>query len=204
MPDADLSAQVIAMAREQERTQRRLAEIESMIREFGARFEARVTADEATDDRNDGRSWLEPDDPEQAHAVLADLLEWLARIYLCYPSAALPSCWLWHPAVVEELWWLRQSHREAYSPRDGSPGKVADWHDRHRPGVVKRISAALRDCDLSRHGQPGPAPTVPLVGSAARVADAWSTAQTTPQPTPDELAEADQHEHQQHRRTHHR
>ena len=176
-----------------------------MIREFGARFEARAAAEKAPEaEGDDGQSWLMPADPNEAYALLADLLDWLAQVYLLYPGAALPSCWLWHPAVVEELWWLRQSHRDAYSARDGSPGKVADWHDRHRPGVAKRIAAALRDCELSRHGQPGPAPSVPLLGSAARIADDWTSARTQPQPTPDELHEADQHEHQQHRRTHHR
>jgi hypothetical protein len=72
-----------------------------------------------TDKDTTPRSWLLAEDQEQAAADLEDLTGWLARVYLRYPGAVLPSCWAWHPAVVEELWWLRQAHREAYAPPPG-------------------------------------------------------------------------------------
>ncbi len=32
------------------------------------------------------------------------------------PTPWLSSCWLWHPEVIEELWWLRVAHADAYDP----------------------------------------------------------------------------------------
>ncbi|HEX2299717.1 MAG TPA: hypothetical protein VHH34_14590, partial [Pseudonocardiaceae bacterium] len=90
MPDAELAAlaaQVTAMGRENERTQRRLAELESLIRDLAARFEAGAAAGtDGESEGNDARSWLAPADPDEGHALLADLLDWLARIYLRYPG----------------------------------------------------------------------------------------------------------------------
>lgn len=199
----DLRAQVTALARVIDRALRRIADVETMLRQLCADIEAQTArrADDESEQTGD-QSWLLLADPEQARGVLGDLLDWLSRVYLRYPGAALPSCWLWHPAVVEELRWLRQAHCDAYSPRDGSPAKVADWHDRQRPGVVRRIQVALRDCELSLHEQTRPAPAVPLSGSAHRIAEAWTASRTSPAPTPDELTEADQHDRAQHRRSH--
>ena len=63
------------------------------------------------------RSWFATTDLAQARSSLVDLVGWLDGVYLQFPDAALPSCWLWHPSVVEELLWLRRSwtrsiHRE--------------------------------------------------------------------------------------------
>ena len=90
-------------------------------------------------------SWFEMDDAELAHARLTDLMTWLDRVYLQFPDAALPTCWLWHPSVVEELLWLRRSWLEAFTGRTAAVFRVADWHDRQRPGVVARIRA-LNGC----------------------------------------------------------
>lgn len=200
----DLLAQVTALASLVDRNQRRLGEVESMLRQLAADLEARLPEDSETetDSAVDERAWLLVADPEHAREVLADLTGWLTEVYLHYPDTALPSCWLWHPAVVEELWSLRQAHRDAYSGHDGTPAKATDWHDRYRPGVTHRIRTALRDCELALHQPPRPAPAVPLVGSADRVADTWATARTTPSPTPDELTTAEHHDRAQYRNTH--
>lgn len=200
----DLPAQVTALASLVDRNQHRLARVESMVRQLTAEVEARVPRDQDAEasQSTDARAWLLIQDTGQGRAVLAELTQWLAEVYLHYPGAALPSCWLWHPAVVEELWWLRQAHHDAYNARDGSAAKAADWHDRYRPGVTQRIQAALRDCELALHEKPRPAPTVPLTGSADRIAEAWTTTRTSPQPTSDELTKAEQHDRAHHRSNH--
>jgi hypothetical protein len=139
------------------------------------------------------RSWLLAEDVGQAVADLEDLTRWLGRVYLRYPGAELPSCWAWHPGVVEELWWLRQAHREAYALGTHSVAKAGDWHDRSRPGVVARLAVIARDCDLSRHIDGGDRiqdpPVVPLAGEAERLATHWVKG-GTPLPTPDQLDQA--------------
>lgn len=197
----DLKAQLTALGRVLDRALHRIEDVESLVRDLAADVEAlnaRAAAAQSTETAD--RSWLLVDSG-QAGAVLADLLDWLGRVYLRYPGTALPSCWLWHPAVVEELWWLRQAHHDAYGAT-GSPAKIADWHDRHRPGVTRRVLSALRDCELALHQQPRAASAVPLVGSADRIAEAWAPSRTSPQPTPDELTDADQHDRAQHRSNH--
>lgn len=141
------------------------------------------------------RSWLLTGSPEQAGTDLADLVEWLDRVYLRYPGAELSACWLWHPHVIEELWWLRRAHADAFHPKDGSWLRVGDWHDRQRPAVVKRVRDAVGNCDLSMHapskphGQP---PTVPpLARHTAAVAAAWATGRTRPEPTAEQVAEGE-------------
>ncbi|MBN9102911.1 MAG: hypothetical protein J0I49_33180 [Pseudonocardia sp.] len=151
------------------------------------------------------RSWLLISDPEQAVTVLADLVEWLDRVYLRFPNSELGACWLWHPHVIEELLWLRCAHSDAYSPETGSWLRAGDWHDRQRPGVVRRVREALGKCDLSLHepGRPhGHAPVVaPLVAHAAQIAEQWATTSTRPEPTPAQLTEAADYATALHRRT---
>ena len=150
-------------------------------------------------------SWLLISDPDVAVSVLADLVEWLDRVYLRFPGAELGACWLWHPHVIEELLWLRCAHAEGYDPESGSWLRVGDWHDRQRPGVVRRVREALGKCDLSLHapGRPqGHAPAVaPLVAHAARIAGEWAATSTRPEPTAEQLTEAGDYAAALHRRT---
>ena len=101
--------------------------------------------------------------------------------------------WAWHPGVVEELWWLRQAHREAYAPTARSVAQAGDWHDRLRLGVVARLAVVARDCDLSRHTANGDRiqdpPVVPLAGEAKWIATHWVNGGTLLS-TPDQLAQA--------------
>ncbi|MGH3614094.1 MAG: hypothetical protein ACRDRK_16180 [Pseudonocardia sp.] len=150
-------------------------------------------------------SWLLVSDPEVAVIMLADLVEWLDRVYLRFPHTELGACWLWHPHVIEELLWLRCAHADAYGPETGSWLRAGDWHDRQRPGVVRRVREALGKCDLSLHepGRPqGHAPVVaPLVAHAAQIAEQWATTSTRPEPTPAQLTEAADYATALHRRT---
>jgi hypothetical protein len=82
-------------------------------------------------------------------AAVVDLLDWLAEVYLAYDGSTLAPCWPWHPGVVEELAVLRGIHRVIYAEPDWL--RLGDWHDRYRPGVVRRVAAALGGCDIGRH-----------------------------------------------------
>lgn len=202
MPEGEPDPRLTALGREVERAAHRVGQLETMVYQLAADLTVfTALGDDAEPDEPAGmRAWLLITDSEQARAVLEDLIGWLGRVYLRYPGAALPSCWLWHPGVVEELCWLRQAHADAYSAQDGSPAKAADWHDRHRPGVVKRIKTALGGCELALHDPPRPAAALPLAGSADRVATSWATTYSAPHPTAEELTEAEQHDHTQHRK----
>lgn len=146
------------------------------------------------------RSWLlaAGTDSERLPDDLADLVAWLDLVYLRFPDALLTACWLWHPSVVEELWWLRHAHADAYDADTGSWLRVGDWHDRQRPGVARRIREVLSRCDLSLHtddraGERGPAAEpapAPLAGHAVALAVEWGRSGTRPAPTPEQLDEA--------------
>jgi hypothetical protein len=209
---AGADAQVRALARAVDRTGRKVAELDKHVRQLAVdqRQLADVVLaecarpDPASESEQPAasppvRSWLlAPEggeaDPQQALADLADLIGWLERVYLRYPDATLGPCWLWHPHAVEELWWLRRAHAEAYHPEHGSWLRVGDWHDRQRPAVACRVRDALGKCDLTLHtpGRPQgqPAATAPLAGHAAQIATAWAATGTRPAPTPAQLDEA--------------
>ena len=159
------------------------------------------------------RSWLLADDPELAAEALADLTAWVWRVYLWYPDTWLASCWMWHPEVVEELWCLRLAHADAFDPDTGTVLRMADWHDRQRPGVTRRVRAVLGKCELSRHvdrngrGIDVRPPDPPaLARHAAAVATVWAAGAgldavraTGPEPTPEQLAEAETHQNAHYR-----
>jgi hypothetical protein len=135
------------------------------------------------------RSWLTMDDELDARRELAALVQWLARVFLQYPdgAAALGECWLWHPTVVEELTWLRYAWLDAYVGEAASAARAGDWHDRQRPGVVRRLATLLGDCSLAAHSRGGRADRVtPGVPAAAAVDDmaVWWTASHGSAPAP--------------------
>lgn len=143
-------------------------------------------------------SWIGGTEPHLAGARLAELADWVARVYLRYPISAreLPDCWLWHPDVVEELAWLQQAWQAAYDPDGGTVAAAGDWHDRQRPGVSARIRLAVRSCSLEVHTgdeRPTGATVAPSAGSVSRVADWWANHrdEQPPLPTLDDLDRAD-------------
>jgi hypothetical protein len=197
---------LVALGRENARTARRVADLESLVRQLAsdvtslAQFVGGASpgSGDAGEPGESGgeqagarvppvRAWLLTDNPERAAAGLAGLIEWLDTVYLAYSDAQLPSCWLWHPEVVEELRWLRGAHAEAYHPQQGSWLRVGDWHDRQRPGVVRRIRDAVGSCELMLHtpghsrGLRGPRPpaSAPLTGAAGAIAARHWTRITT-------------------------
>lgn len=79
-----------------------------------------------------------PGQEEELAEELESLASWLAQVYLRYEDARLPECWAWHTAAVEELLTLQTMWEIGYRLRP-NPQAVADWHDRYRPGVVRRL-----------------------------------------------------------------
>jgi hypothetical protein len=135
--------------------------------------------------------------------MLAELADWVGRVYLRYPDAAdLPTCWAWHPDVVEELWWLFCCHTVAYRSRVRSWAKAATWHHTERPGVVVRIKAAVGTCELSRHEGVSfdrvdtGLREAPLLPHLALVAGTWAERREAPAPDAEALADARRHHEQ--------
>ena len=203
-PESYASAAAVAgLAREVEALRR----VVEPLRGLPARVEqlAGLVAELAETTAADGRpapartpSWLDlPADaePADAAALLGQLVEWMAGIFLRYTDAArvLPDCWLWHPDLVEELVWLRASWWAAYRTEGGTVQLAADWHDRHRPGVVRRIRDYAGVCSIETHLSGTDrqlAPAVPLADAVAAIAGWWTLArdQPPPAPTPEQVA----------------
>jgi hypothetical protein len=159
---------------------------------------AETTAGDASPEPARTPSWLDlPADaePADAAALLDQLVEWMAGVFLRYTDAArtLPDCWLWHPDVVEELLWLRASWWAAYRTDGGPVQLAADWHDRHRPGVVRRIRDYAGTCSLETHlpgGDQYASVGVPPADAIPAISGWWTVGrdQPPPAPTADQLA----------------
>lgn len=202
---SELQKTVGALARTLDRALRKVDQLDAKLTAIAEGIEEVAAPSRPTEPPAPGmRSWLLADDPYQAAADLEDLTAWVWRVYLWWPEAWLSSCWLWHPEVVEELWWLRVAHADAYDPETGTSLRVADWHDRLRPGVAKRVRAVVGKCELNRHipynGRPvevtPPGPPA-LARHAAAVAAIWCAGAgldvvraAGPDPTQEQLAEA--------------
>jgi len=110
----------------------------------------------------------------------------------------LQSCWLWHPSVVEELLALRGLHADAYMGPNAGWRVACDWHERFRPGVVARVRSTLGGCELGRHVPGGDRHAAtgraPLTSAAGAVAQTWTTEQSTPVPTDEQIKVAEQHD----------
>ncbi|QJY45131.1 hypothetical protein [Pseudonocardia broussonetiae] len=200
--------QLAALVRSVERNGRRVTALDALVRQLaGDLAEVAATLVPEAAGPDPVRSWLLSQDPEQAVTDLADLVGWTRRVFLRYPDAVLSACWLWHPEVIEELWWLRRAHAEAFDPKAGTWLRVGDWHDRQRPGVAKRVRAAIGTCELSLHrtgtAHARPAAPAPLADHAEPIAVAWTKDALAPRPEPtdEQLHEADAYMRQQHRRT---
>ena len=195
----------VAIGRTVDRAVRRLDALETLVRTLAENTAAQRGTRPGGSTKGDEpgvRSWLLADDVQQAIDDIGELIGWLGRVYLRFYRAELSTCWLWHPDVVEELWWLRCAHADAYASETGSWLRVGDWHDRQRPGVMARVNAELGQCSLLRHvarnGHPAdvvePSP-VPMADHVLAVATAWLSDGTAgPVPTEEMLAEASAYE----------
>jgi len=200
-PVGDLAKLADRAIRQAGDAHKRVGEVELLIRQLAAdvvalRDIAQSRAD--ADDARAVRSWLQTTDPDSARRILDDLVGWVDQVYLAYHGVILRSCWLWHPSVVEELVTLREAHHDAYAGPGAGWKAASDWHERYRPGVAKRVGAALSGCDLARH-LPGAerhavARLAPLTAAVGAVAKAWATGRGTPVPTDEQIKEAERHD----------
>jgi len=139
-------------------------------------------------------SWLMlPADPAVVEQLLGELCGWLHAIFLRYPdgASALPECWLWHPDVVEELVWLMHAWCVAYQGAAASVQLAGDWHDRQRPGVVRRINKSAGSCSTEHHQtrpdwdqRPTGATPVPGTDAVGAIARWWAAHRDDPAPEP--------------------
>jgi hypothetical protein len=139
-------------------------------------------------------SWLcAPRDPHVVMGLLDGLRAWMEAVYLRYSDAAasLPECWCWHPDVVEELVCLMHGWLAAYQGPAAAVGLAADWHDRYRPGVVRRIKQVAGSCSRERHqlrpgweSAPSSAPVVPAADATEAIATWWAMRRDQPAPEP--------------------
>jgi len=199
-PTCGTAGAVAGLAREVEALRRAV----DGVRELPARLDelARVVAQvaEAASARAAQQpavvvSWLDlPPGVREARRLLGELLVWMQAVYLRYADAAahLPACWLWHPDVVEELIWLRQAWCAAYRDSEATSARAGDWHDRYRPGVVKRIKSVAGTCSLENHLprepelEAGAAPVAPLADAAEQIAAWWGSTRHAAPPVPDD------------------
>lgn len=196
MAESDDTDRDMLVARALERMAKRQTELERHVaRLAGALKEAVGGLPPQDGDQPTGPvSWLLLADTGRGDTLMTDLVGWLQEVYLQFDDVRLPDCWYRHPAVIEELLWLRHAHAEAYDQRKGDWRRVGDWHDRYRPRVVERVTRAAGRCEPSEHctggpkaNPPGPVPT----NSLAELTEFWmrpdSATATRPEPTSDEL-----------------
>jgi len=128
-----------------------------------------------------------------ARRLLGELTAWLHAIFLRYPDGAtsLSECWLYHPDVVEELLWLMHAWCAAYQGPAASVALAGEWHERSRPGAVRRVKASAGACSIERHQtrpgwdqRPTGAAPVPRVESVEVIARWWADARDEPAPEP--------------------
>jgi len=201
---AGLAREVEAMRRamQQVATTAELARLQRLVTELGdtvAVHAAAAASGPARGEPGQMPSWLcAPADHGNVRALLTDLTRWLDDIYLRYADAArtLPECWLWHPEVVEELTWLMYAWLAAYQADEASVKAAGDWHDRLRPGVVRRVGDYTKGCSLENHlpARATPPARVPLANAAEAITDWWSDPaarrEFAPEPTTEQLDEA--------------
>lgn len=195
---------VAGLAREVESLRRRIeqqAPLTGRVRDL-ARTVTQLAAEVAEQSRTVERiavtSWLALPAEADPRGWLDALVDWVRRVFLRYTDAAkaLPHCWLWHPDIVEELCWLHDAWSVAYCDEGATVAMAADWHDRYRPGVVRRIAAWAGNCSLENHqSRNGDAPTTPAVapaGAVPLIAEWWTTRrhEAAPAPTADQMAAA--------------
>ncbi|WP_436493405.1 hypothetical protein [Actinokineospora sp. HUAS TT18] len=198
-PEHASTSAVAGLAREVEALRRTVDPLPGRTREVGdhvTRIAGQVQELAETVARKNTRaekvaapSWLTlPSDVDTVAAVLNDLCKWMSTVYLRYADAAasLPACWLWHPDVVEELVWLMHAWIAAYDDDGASALAAGDWHDRYRPGVVRRIKTTAGTCSLESHTDPHAGPRVPLVEAAEAIVDWWGSTRTAHAPAPSE------------------
>jgi hypothetical protein len=93
--------------------------------------------------------WLTMNE-QQLGEKLGELSDWVETVlrpqYPGYLAGQIRPCWPHHPEARWELTWLYQLWTQAYLTKRPSAKDAADWHDRWSPGVIHRLSEAMRPC----------------------------------------------------------
>jgi hypothetical protein len=199
-PPPSIVDSVAALARQVERLAAEVANVERLREDVhGLTLTVAGIADELAHADIPGEdaapSWLWPAEPmraDDAASVLAQLVRWAGRVYLRYADGGLPECWLWHPEVIEELLWLHAAWQSAYLGATASAQRAADWHDRQRPGVVRRVRAVAGSCSLREHFEQPRTPGVPAADAAPAIAAWWAEpGREAPVPSSNQIRIAD-------------
>ena len=101
--------------------------------------------------------WLTMTEQEriEKHGELLDWVESvLRRQYPDYLADRIRSCWPNHPEARWELAWLYQLWSLAYLAKRPAPRDAADWHDRWFPGVIRRLTEVMSQCEGTCQRQP--------------------------------------------------
>jgi hypothetical protein len=110
--------------------------------------------------------WLTMTDQkrDERFSELSDWVETVLRTqYPDYTAAQIRPCWPHHPEARWELSWLYQLWTRAYLTPRPAAKDAADWHDRWSPGVIRRLSQIMRQCQETCQRQPRhQAPADPL------------------------------------------
>jgi hypothetical protein len=167
--------------------------VDELARLVGQLAEA-VAAVSARPSSTAAPSWLlAPGESIEVEHLIGELSAWLHAVFLRYPdgAAVLPECWLYHPDVVEELLWLMYAWCAAYQGKNASVGLAGDWHDRQRPGVVRRLQKSVGACSIETHltrvdwnQRPAGAAEVPGLAESAVLAEWWAQRRDDPAPEP--------------------
>ncbi|MGE5288427.1 MAG: hypothetical protein ACM3ML_14770 [Micromonosporaceae bacterium] len=82
---------------------------------------------------------------------LSELFDWVETVlrvqYPDYVADQIRPCWPNHPEARWELAWLYQQWSLTYLAKRPSPKDAADWHDRWAPGVLRRLSTVMNQCE---------------------------------------------------------
>jgi hypothetical protein len=198
MTDDHTAPALDGLARELEALRRRLDELAALPRRVDELAHLFAGLADSPRDRSDTDTAERPvpslldqpvgSEPDDTGSLLDRLARWVNAVYLRYFDARhLPDCWLWHIEVVEELLWLHAAWLAAHC-EEAPPNAVGDWHDRQRPGVVRRIRDYAGLCSLEAHLPTGerhtPALTAPTADAVPVIAAWWTTCRDEPPPAP--------------------
>jgi hypothetical protein len=96
--------------------------------------------------------WLTMTDQER-HDKHSELLDWVESVlrkqYPDYLANRIRPCWPNHPEAKWELACLYQLWSAAYLTDRPTPKDAADWHDRWSPGVIRRLTDVMRQCEAT-------------------------------------------------------
>lgn len=162
-----------------------LADVANGNQQLGRQFEALQAAVVAlaaepaeVDDETALVDWSTLD-CEEAETEWERLYAWLdQRLVPTYrvTLAQLRACWTRHPAVREELSWLKCCWFQAYRRPGSSGSSAAEWHTRWLPGALDRIAAhwTRAGCTLGAHeGEALPEEARQSVGSVLSTRALW-------------------------------